>query len=146
MSDPISTTRASLEGVKEAIKVGREIQDTAKEMNAFLDEEARARVAWRRKQQELERRGDMIVIDAVEEYQIIRQMRDQREELYREVRKKFGARGIEEVKELEKRLKADKEQLSKDFNQDRQHTRNEWLGILLASGLVYGILKFIGVI
>ncbi len=50
MSDPIQTTRAALSGIKEAVKVGREIKETATEVNAFLDEEAKARVAWKRKQ------------------------------------------------------------------------------------------------
>ncbi len=35
--DPAATARAALGGIKEAIKVGREIKDTAKEVNAFLE-------------------------------------------------------------------------------------------------------------
>ncbi len=76
MSDPIQTTRAALSGIKEAVQVGREIKETANEVNAFLDEEAKARVAWKRKQQQIERRGDMMFMNAYEEYKIIRQIKD----------------------------------------------------------------------
>ena len=37
MSDPAATARAALGGIKEAVAVGREIKETAKEVNAFLD-------------------------------------------------------------------------------------------------------------
>ena len=143
--NPVEVTRAALDGVKQAIQVGREIKDTAREMNTFLDEEARARVAWRRRQQEAERRGDMIVVDAVQEYQIIRQMQDQRDDLYRAIRRKFGAKGVDEVKALEARLKKDRKELDGAFNKDRMHSRKEWGGIMLIAAIIYGVLKFTGV-
>ena len=85
--NPAEVARAALGGIKEAIKVGREIKDTAKEVNTFLDEEAKARVAWKRKQQEVQRRGDMLWVDAVKEYRIIRQIRDAEAAMYLEVEK-----------------------------------------------------------
>jgi len=85
MSDPIETTRAALSGIKEAVKVGREIKETAREVNTFLDEEAKARVAWKRKQQQMMRRGDMVWMEAIDEYRIIRQIREAEQEMYRQV-------------------------------------------------------------
>jgi len=84
MSDPIQTTRAALSGIKEAVQVGREIKETANEVNAFLDEEAKARVAH-----------------------------------------------------LE---------LNDEFYRKRMEFRREVLGILIASAVVYGILKLMGVL
>ena len=43
--DPSKVVQTALGGIKEAIKAGRDIKETAKEVNAFLDEEAKARVA-----------------------------------------------------------------------------------------------------
>ena len=85
MYDPAATARAALGGIKEAVAVGREIKETAKEVNAFLDEEAKARVAWKRKQQQIERRGDMMFMNAFEEYKIIRQIREAEAEMYRQI-------------------------------------------------------------
>ena len=44
-TDPSKVVQTALGGVKEALKAGRDIQETAKEVNKFLDEEAKARVA-----------------------------------------------------------------------------------------------------
>ncbi len=100
MSDPIQTTRAALSGIKEAVKVGREIKETATEVNQFLDEEAKARVAWKRKQQQIERRGDMMFMSAYEEYKIIRQIRDAEQEMYKQIEIEFGRSAVSEVKSL----------------------------------------------
>ena len=100
MSDPIQTTRAALSGIKEAVKVGREIKETATEVNQFLDEEAKARVAWKRKQQQIERRGDMMFMTAYEEYKIIRQIRDAEMEMYKQIELEYGRSAVSEVKSL----------------------------------------------
>ena len=52
-TDPSKVVQTALGGIREALKAGRDIKETAKEVNTFLDEEARARVAWRKKQQEV---------------------------------------------------------------------------------------------
>ncbi len=51
--NPADVARQALGGIKEAIKVGREIKQTGAEVSSFLDEEARARIAWKRKQLQL---------------------------------------------------------------------------------------------
>ena len=81
--DPSKVVQTALGGIKEAIKAGRDIKETAKEVNAFLDEEARARVAWRKKQQEVQRRGDMMFIDAINEYRILYNIRRQKEDAFK---------------------------------------------------------------
>ena len=78
-TDPSKVVQTALGGIREAIKAGRDIKETAKEVNAFLDEEARARVAWKRKQQEVQRRGDMMYIDAINEYRILYNIRKTKE-------------------------------------------------------------------
>ena len=146
MSDPIETTRAALGGIKEALKVGREIKETAKEVNTFLDEEAKARVAWKRKQQQAMRRGDMVWMEAIEEYRIIRQIREAEQEMYRQVEREFGRSAVSEVKTLINQLRKDHRELNDEFYRNRMQTRREWGGILLASTLVYGLLKAMGLL
>ncbi len=144
MSDPIESTRAALGGIKEAIKVGREIKETAKEVNTFLDEEAKARVAWKRKQQQMMRRGDMVWMEAVDEYRIIRQIREAEQEMYRQVEREFGRSAVSEIKSLINQLRKDHRELNDEFYRNRMQARREWGGLLLASAIVYGILKATG--
>ena len=144
MSDPIETTRAALSGIKEAVKVGREIKETAREVNTFLDEEAKARVAWKRKQQQMMRRGDMVWMEAIDEYRIIRQIREAEQAMYREVEREFGRSAVSEVKALINQLTKDHRELNDEFYRNRMQARREWGGILLASAIVYGILKATG--
>ena len=144
MSDPIESTRAALGGIKEAIKVGREIKETAKEVNTFLDEEAKARVAWKRKQQQMMRRGDMVWMEAIDEYRIIRQIREAEQEMYRQVEREFGRSAVSEVKALINQLRKDHRELNDEFYRNRMQARREWGGLLLASAIVYGILKATG--
>ena len=146
MSDPIQTTRAALSGIKEAVKVGREIKETATEVNQFLDEEAKARVAWKRKQQQIERRGDMMFMSAYEEYKIIRQIRDAEQEMYKQIEIEFGRSAVSEVKSLITQLRKQHLELNDEFYRKRMQTRKEWGMILLVSAVVYGIFKMIGVI
>ena len=144
MSDPIQTTRAALSGIKEAVKVGREIHETAKEVNTFLDEEAKARVAWKRKQQQVMRRGDMVWVEAVDEYRIIRQIREAEAQMYRDVEREFGKSAVSEVKALITQLRKDHRELNDEFYRKRMQSRREWGGILLVSAIIYGIFKSTG--
>ena len=144
MSDPIETARAALGGIKEAVKVGREIKETAKEVNTFLDEEAKARVAWKRKQQQMMRRGDMVWMEAIDEYRIIRQIREAEQAMYRDVEREFGRSAVSEVKSLINQLRKDHRELNDEFYRNRMQARREWGGLLLISAIVYGILKATG--
>ena len=114
-TDPSKVVQSALGGIREALKAGKDIKETAKEVNAFLDEEARARVAFKRRQQEVQRRGDMMYIDAINEYRVLRNIRVQKERAFK--------------------------QLEREFDSDRKQTRNEWLALGMAALVVYGILK-----
>jgi hypothetical protein len=139
--DPSKVVQTALGGIKEAIKAGRDIKETAKEVNAFLDEEAKARVAWRKKQQEVQRRGDMMFIDAINEYRILYNIRKQKENAFKQIEKEFGRKAVQEVNDLEVRLRKEKKELQKEYDSDRKASRNEWLVIIVISALIYGLLK-----
>jgi hypothetical protein len=140
-TDPSKVVQTALGGIKEALKAGRDIKETAKEVNAFLDEEAKARVAWRRKQQEVQRRGDMMYIDAINEYRVLYNLRKNKEDAFKQIEKEFGRRAIQEVEDLEIRLRKERKDLQKEYDSDRKATRNEWLVLGALALLVYGILK-----
>lgn len=140
-TDPSKVVQTALGGIREAIKAGRDIKETAAEVNRFLDEEARARVAYRRKQQEVKRRGDMMYIDAINEYRLLQDIRQQKERAFNQIKKEFGSRAIQEVQDLETRLRRERKDLQKEFDSDRVASRNEWLVLLALSAVIYGILK-----
>lgn len=140
-TDPSKVVQTALGGIKEALKAGRDIKETAKEVNTFLDEEAKARVAWRRKQQEVQRRGDMMYIDAINEYRILYNIRKTKEDAFRQIEKEFGKRAVSEVQDLEVRLRKERKELQKDYDSDRQATRREWLVIGVLALLIYAVLK-----
>jgi len=140
-TDPSKVVQTALGGIKEALKAGREIKETAKEVNTFLDEEAKARVSWRRKQQEVQRRGDMMYIDAINEYKILYNIRKTKEEAFKQIEKEFGKKAVSEVQDLEVRLRKERKELQKDFDSDRGQTRKEWLIIGLLGLLIYAVLK-----
>jgi hypothetical protein len=140
-TDPSKVVQTALGGIREALKAGRDIKETAKEVNAFLDEEARARVAWRKKQQEVQRRGDMMFIDAINEYRILYNIRKQKETAFKQIEKEFGRKAIQEVEQLEVRLRKEKKELQREFESDRKQTRNEWLVLGVLALVMYAILK-----
>ena len=144
MADPAATARAALSGIKEAVQVGREIKETANEVNAFLDEEAKARLAWKRKQQQIERRGDMMFMTAYEEYKIIRQIRDAEQEMYRQIEQEYGRAAVSEVKSLITQMRKQHLELNDEMYRKRMETRREMLWLIIASTVVYGIFKMMG--
>jgi hypothetical protein len=144
-TDPSQAVRSALGGIKEAIKAGREIKETAKEVNTFLDEEAKARVQWKKRQQEIQRRGDMVWVDARQEWDIIRKMREAEVAMYTEVEKEFGRAAVSEVKALIVRLRKDHRELHDEFYRKRMEARREWGVLLVLAAVLYGVFKFTGV-
>ena len=144
-TDPSKVVQTALGGVREALKAGRDIRETAKEVNAFLDEEAKARVAWKKRQQEIQRRGDMLFMDAAKEYRIIRGIRDAEARMYQDIEREFGRPAVSEVKSLITRLRKDHRELNDEFYRKQKEARKEWGTLLVLSVIIYAVLKFAGV-
>lgn len=139
--NPADIARNALGGIKEAIAVGREIKSTAKDVNNFLDEEAKARVAWKKKQLQLQRRGDLIFIDAANEYRELRKIRAAEEGMYTDVEKEFGKQAVTEIKALIAQMRKEKRMLDHEYQRVRHEERLTWLIIFTVSLLIYSVLK-----
>lgn len=146
IQNPAQIAQTALGGIQEAIKVGREIRSTSKDVNNFLDEEARARVAWKKKQLQLQRRGDLVFIDAGEEYRELRKIRAAEELMYKEVERDFGKDAVSEVKTLVTQMRKERKILDYEFQKARYEERLLWLIIFSISGTLYLILKLSKVI
>jgi hypothetical protein len=142
--DAATSARAALSGIKKGLEVGREIHQTAAEVNRFLDEEAKARISWKRRQQEIQRRGDMVFMDAVKEYRVIRQIRDAEAQMYKDIEREFGKSAVQEVKALIVRLRRDHRELNDEFYRKRMQARKEWGVLLVLSVIIYAVLKLTG--
>lgn len=147
MSDtqnPAQIARTALGGIQEAIKVGREIRSTAKEVNSFLDEEARARVAWKKKQLQLQRRGDLVFVDAAAEYREVRKIRAAEEGMYDDMEREFGRGAVTEVKALVAQMRKERKILDHEFQRVQAEERLIWILIFTVAAVFYGILKATG--
>jgi hypothetical protein len=142
--NPAQIARTALGGIQEAIKVGREIRSTAKEVNSFLDEEARARVAWKKKQLQLQRRGDLVFVDAAEEYREVRKIRAAEEGMYEDMEREFGRGAVNEVKALVAQMRKERKILDHEFQRVRAEERLIWILIFAVAAIFYGILKATG--
>jgi len=142
--NPAQIARTALGGIQEAIKVGREIRSTAKEVNNFLDEEARARVAWKKKQLQLQRRGDLIFVDAAEEYREVRKIRAAEEGMYEDMEREFGRGAVNEVKALVAQMRKERKILDHEFQRAQAEERLIWILIFSVAAIFYGILKATG--
>ena len=144
MADPASTARAALEGIKEAVKIGREIKQTGAEVSSFLDEEAKARIAWKKKQLQLERRGDLVFIDAANEYREVRKIRAAEQGMYEDMEREFGKTAVTEVQSLIAQMRKERKVLDHDFQRFRAEERIIWITIFAVSAIFYGMLKATG--
>lgn len=139
--NPADIARSALGGIKEAIAVGREIKSTAKDVNNFLDEEAKARVAFKKKQLQLQRRGDLVFVDAAKEYRELRKIRAAEEGMYTDVEKEFGKQAVTEIKALIAQMRKEKRMLDHEYQRVRHEERLTWLIIFTVSLLIYSVLK-----
>jgi hypothetical protein len=142
---PAEVARLALGSIKEAIKVGREIKQAGAEVNSFLDEEARARIAWKKKQLQLERRGDLVFVDAATEYREVRKIKDAEEQMYKNIGIEFGKAAVGEVKALVAQMRKERQTLDHEFQRMRAEERLTWILIFLFAGIIYGIFKITGV-
>ena len=144
-TNPTEAVNAALGGIKQALKAGKEIQQTATEVNQFLDAEARARVAFKKRQQQIARRGDTVWVDARAEWDVIRKMREAEAAMYKEVELEFGRSAVSEVKALIVRMRREHRELNDEFYRKRIEVRREWGVLLLLAAIIYGIFKQTGV-
>ena len=141
MVDPAATARAALDGIKEAVKVGREIKQTGAEVSSFLDEEAKARIAWKKKQLQLQRRGDLVFIDAANEYREVRKIRAAEQGMYEDMERDFGKEAVTEVQSLIAQMRKERKILDHDFQRLRAEERITWIIIFMVATIFYGVLK-----
>jgi hypothetical protein len=80
-------------------------------------------------------------IDAINEYRILADIKAQKDKAFKQIEKEFGRRAIQEVNDLEVRLRRERKELQKEYDSDRKASRNEWLVLGVLSLIIYAVLK-----
>ncbi len=106
---------------------------------------ARARIAWKKKQLQLERRGDLVFVDAATEYREVRKIKDAEEQMYKNIGIEFGKAAVGEVRALVTQMRKERQTLDHEFQRMRAEERLTWILIFLFAGIIYGIFKITGV-
>jgi hypothetical protein len=119
MSDPIiGAARAAVSGIREGLAVGKEIEALTKDIGDLGKADLQARQAYRRKQ--AVRKPDTHFFEAFEEWQRFRQIYDMRQELLDDIKRKYGAKAVQEVIAIEERMKKDWEKIYNEDGHDRK--------------------------
>lgn len=117
--DPfIETVKSGIGGLSEAISLADDLEGVAQQVSDLGKKELAARQEWRRKQIQVQ--GDYAFLNAVNEYNRVREAIDMRAKVKSEVINKFGRDAWSKVEEIEKRQKEEFKKLYTEDGHDRQ--------------------------
>lgn len=145
MSDPIiGAARAAVSGIREGLAVGKEIEELGKDIANLGKADLEARRAYRRKQ--AVRKPDTHFFEAVEEWQRFREIHDMRQEMLDDVRRKYGSKAVQEITEIEERMKKEWEKIYTEDGHDRKKLFMVKVYCFLLAAIITAILWINGTI
>lgn len=114
----VASARAAVEGIREGLKVGQEIEALTKDIGNLGKADLAARAQYRRAQ--IVKKPDTHFFQAVDEWRRVREIYDMRQEMLDEVKRKYGQKAVDEVIAIEERMKKDWQKIYTDDGHDRQ--------------------------
>ena len=145
MSDPITgAARAAISGIREGLAVGKELEELTKEIGELGQADIAARRAYRRKQ--AVRKPDTHFFEAIEEWKRFREIHDMRQEMINDVKRKYGQKAVDEINEIEQRMKKDWEKIYNEDGHDRKKLFMVKVYCFLLAAIITAILWINGVI
>jgi hypothetical protein len=143
--DPfIETVKGGIGGLSEAISLADDLEGVAKQVQDLGKKELAARREWRRKQVQVQ--GDYSFLNAVDEYNRVREALDMKAKVKAEVINKFGRDAWVKVEEIEKRQKEEFKKLYTEDGHDRKKMFQLKLACFSAALIIVLILWANGVI
>lgn len=135
--DPlIEAVKGGIGGFSEAISLADDLDGVAQQLGDLGKKETAARAAWRRKQAFVS--GDYGYVDAVAEWKRVKEAQEAREEVRRQVVRRWGASAWDEVLAIEKRQKEDSARIYTEDGHDREAmNRVKWLCFGAAAIVTY---------
>ena len=114
----VASARAAVEGIREGLKVGQEIEALTKDISNLGKADLAARAQYRRAQ--IVKKPDTHFFQAVDEWRRVREIYDMRQEMLNDVKRKYGQKAVDEVIAIEERMKKDWQKIYNEDGHDKQ--------------------------
>lgn len=140
----VASARAAVEGIRESLKVGQEIEALTKDISALGKADLQARAQYRRAQ--IVKKPDTHFFQAVDEWRRVREIYDMRQEMLNDVKHRYGQKAVDEVIAIEERMKKDWQRIYNEDGHDRQKLFMLKVYCFLAAGVIVLIMWMTGAI
>ena len=140
----VASARAAVEGIREGLKVGQEIEALTKDISNLGKADLAARAQYRRAQ--IVKKPDTHFFQAVDEWRRVREIYDMRQEMLNDVKRKYGQKAVDEVIAIEERMKKDWQKIYNEDGHDKQKLFMLKVYCFLAAAVVVLIMWMTGAI
>ena len=140
----VASARAAVEGIREGLKVGQEIEALTKDISNLGKADLAARAQYRRAQ--IVKKPDTHFFQAVDEWRRVREIYDMRQEMLNDVKRKYGQKAVDEVIAIEERMKKDWQKIYNEDGHDKQKIFMLKVYCFLAAAVVVLIMWMTGAI
>lgn len=140
----VASARAAVEGIREGLKVGQEIEALTKDIGNLGKADLAARAQYRRAQ--IVKKPETHFFQAVDEWRKVREIYDMRQEMLDDVKRKYGQKAVDEVIAIEERMKKDWQKIYTEDGHDRQKLFMVKVYCFLAAAFIVFIMWLNGTI
>lgn len=145
MADPfIEAVKGGIGGFSEAIALSEDLDKVAKQVSDLGKKEIAARAEWRRKAAVVN--GDYAFLNAVEEYNRVKEAQVMREQVKQQVIAQYGRDAWNKVEEIERRQKEDFAKIYTEDGLDKKKLFQVKLACFAAALIITLILWANGII
>lgn len=145
MADPfIDAVKGGIGGFSEAISLADDLDKVAKQVGDLGKKEIAARAEWRRKAAVVN--GDYAFLNAVEEYNRVKEAQTMREQVKQQVIAQYGKDAWNKVEEIERRQKQDFAKIYTEDGHDKKKLFQVKLACFAAALIITLILWANGII
>ena len=140
----VASARAAVEGIREGLKVGQEIEALTKDISNLGKADLAARAQYRRAQ--IVKKPDTHFFQAVDEWRRVKEIYDMRQDMLNDVKRKYGQKAVDEVIAIEERMKKDWQKIYNEDGHDKQKLFMLKVYCFLAAAVVVLIMWMTGAI
>jgi hypothetical protein len=122
MADPIvSSARAAVSGIREALEVGKEIEALGSDIAKLGDADIAARAAYRKKNRRVS--GNTVTFEAVEEWRRVKDVEEIVAELQRDIVAKYGKSEWDKIRKIRERMAKEQKDEVDEYGHDLRKMR-----------------------
>lgn len=122
MADPIvSSARAAVTGIREALEVGKEIEALGSDIAKLGDADIAARAAYRKKNRRVS--GNTVTFEAVDEWRRLKDVEELVAKLQRDVIAKYGQSEWDKIRKIRERMAKEQKDEVDEYGHDLKKMR-----------------------